>query len=96
MLPVQSKVNFYLFRDSHSEYSGYFLTTFKPKRDTTDNWSFCIGGRNTESVILLGVNQLAPILEKFGLKQLQPGFGLDLMDGSLFNVKEVEKAAIYD
>lgn len=96
MLPVQSKVNFYLFRDSHSEYSGYFLTTFKPRRDTSGDWSFCIGGRRTESVILLGANQFIPILEKFGKKELKPGFGLDLSDGTVFSVKEAEKGNLYE
>lgn len=89
-------VKFYLFRDSHSEYSGYFLTTFKPFRDTQYDWSFCIGGRQTESIILLSANQFTPILEKFGLKQLKPGFGLDLSDGSVFSVKEVELATLYE
>ncbi len=88
-------IKFYLFRDSHTEYSGYFLTTFKPRRDTSGNWSFCLGGRQTESVVLLGVNQFAPILEKFGKRELKPGFGLDLSDGTMFSVKEAELAEIY-
>lgn len=88
-------VNFYLFRDSYTEYSGYFLTTFKPRRDTENNWSFCLSGTKKEAVILLGVNQFAPILERFGKKELKKGQGLDLSDGSVFNVKEVELAEIY-
>ena len=88
-------VKFYLFRDSHSEYSGYFLTTFKPRRDTSGNWSFYTGGLQTESVILLSANQYMPILEKFAKKELKPGFGLDLSDGTVFTVREAELAEIY-
>jgi hypothetical protein len=46
-------------------------------------------------VVLLGVNQFAPILEKFGKRELKPGFGLDLSDGTMFSVKEAELAEIY-
>ena len=92
---MASKVNFYLFRDSYTEYSGYFLTTFKPLRDPDFNWSFCSGGLNRETVVLLGVNQYFPILEKFGIKDLKPGFGIDLSDGTLFSVKKVELVELY-
>lgn len=89
-------VNFYLVRDSHSEYSGYFLTTFMPRRDSDFNWSFAASGRNIESIILLSANQFVPILEKFGLKTLNPGTCLDLTDGRVSNVKEAEKAPLYN
>lgn len=88
-------VNFYLVRDSHSEYSGYFLTTFKPRRDPDTNWVFSISSINREAVIFLNSGHIFPILEKFGLKDLKPGTCLDLFDGTVSNAKEAEKAPLY-
>ena len=90
------KVNFYLVRDTHPKYPGYFLLTFKPRRGLDNNWVFSVPGLAKESITFLTSNQFIPILEKFGLKELEPGTCLDLFSGEISNVKEAEKGNLYE
>lgn len=90
------KVNFYLVRDTHPKYPSYFLLTFKPRCDSSGNWVFSVPGLARESISFISSNQFVPILEKFGLKELECGTCLDLTDGTVFNVKEAEKAPLYN
>lgn len=91
-----SKVNFYPVRDTHPKYPSYFLLTFKPRCDSSGNWVFSVSGFVKESITFLSSNQFIPILEKLGLKELKCGTCLDLTDGTVFNVKEAEKAPLYN